>query len=143
MWLSLSKRGGNILDSQFLCGIKGQDIQFRDIIFLWKHENRRKPKLFNTENVLKLLAWYKFGLYCHLVVILKLCNDQARHPRVNTERREQGEANSYCILLELTELSSILTQFIRFSGNIKEAFWSIALVSGGYMCDRSLIFPQH
>lgn len=61
----------------------------------------------------------------------KLRGDQT-HPesKGKNRKREKAEANSYCIVLELTELSS--TQFRIFSGNIGEAVWSIVLVSGGY-----------
>lgn len=77
--------------------------------------------------------WYciKFGFTAIWWSFSKLRGDQT-HPesKGKNRKREKAEANSYCIVLELTELSS--TQFRIFSGNIGEAVWSIALVSGGY-----------
>ena len=43
------ERERNIFDSQVLCGIKEQNIPFRDVISVWRNENGKKPKLFNTD----------------------------------------------------------------------------------------------
>ena len=112
-----------------------------ETLFLYGGMKKEGNQNCSIKGILKKITGIVLNLGCTAIwrSFLKLRGDKT-HPesKGKNRKREKAEANSYCIVLELTELSS--TQFRSFSGNIKEAVWSIALVSGGYIRDISLIF---